>query len=103
MDEGDMRVQLLADHVFQLTGGRMIMLHSGSFIGANPGDYPVSQLANFTVTTGMAALDAPATTAVGAEQTRLSTVNIPPGQGKTSGLPVPQPHKGATVQAGYSN
>jgi hypothetical protein len=98
-----MRVQLLADHVFQLTGGRMIMLHSGSFVGANPGDYPVSQLLNFAVTTAMVALDGAATTAVAAEQTRMNAVVIPPGQGKTSGVPVPQPHKGATVQNGYAN
>jgi hypothetical protein len=94
-----MRVQLLADHTFTHVGGTTVMLHAGSIIGTNAGDYPLSQIANFAVTVAMASLDAAATTAIGTEQTRMNGVVIPPGQGKASGVPVPQPHKGASVTA----
>lgn len=98
-----MRVQLLADHVFSHVGGTVIVLHAGSIIGANAGDYPVAQIANFAVTLAMTGLDAPATTALGTEQTRINAVVIPPGQGKASGIPVPQPHRGATVSSNNPN
>lgn len=98
-----MRVQLQADHVFTHTGGTLIVLRAGSIIGANAGDYPVAQIANFAVTLAMTALDAPATTAIGTEQTRINAVVIPPGQGKASGIPVAQPNKGGTVGSNNPN
>lgn len=98
-----MRVQLLANHVFTHTGGTMILLKAGSFIGANAGDYPVSQIANFAVTLAMTALDGAATTALTTEQNRINAVVIPPGQGKTSGIPVPQPSKGQNVSTNNPN
>jgi hypothetical protein len=94
-----MRVQLLADHHFTQVGGTTIKLNAGSILGTGAGDYPIGQIANFAVTAAMLSLDGAATTAISAEQTRNSAVVIPPGQGKSSGIPVPQPHKGATVTA----
>jgi hypothetical protein len=105
MEDGDMRVQLLSNHVFRTTSGSSITLVAGSFIGANPGDYPISQLAGGTlqVTTAMIGLDGAATTAISAEVTRQSAGVIPPGQGPPSGAPAAKPHKGQTLNSGYGN
>jgi hypothetical protein len=100
-----MRVQLLSNHVFRTASGSSITLVAGSFIGANPGDYPISQLAGGTiqVTTAMIGLDGAATTAIGTEVTRQSAGVIPPGGGPHSGVPAAKPHKGQTLPAGYDN
>lgn len=100
-----MRVQLLANHVFRLANGSSITLLAGSFVGANPGDYPIGQLAGGTlqVTNAMVALDGAATTAMGTEQTRQNAGVIPPGGGPHSGIPQPKPHKGVTLSSGYDN
>lgn len=100
-----MRVQLLANHVFRLANGSSITLLAGSFISANPGDYPISHLAGGTiqVTTAMIGLDGAATTAIGAELTRQNAGVIPPGQGPPSGAPAAKPHKGQTLNSGYGN
>lgn len=99
-----MRVQILENHVFTLANGSSIMLIAGSFIGANPGDYPINQLAGGTlqVTTSMVALDGAATTAIAAEVTRQTSAPIPPGGGKHSGLPQTKPHKGFTLNSGWA-
>jgi hypothetical protein len=100
-----MRVQLLANHVFRLASGSSITLVAGSFIGANPGDYPISQLAGGTiqVTSAMIGLDGAATSAIGTETTRQSAAVIPPGGGPPSGKPAAKPHKGQTLNSGYDN
>jgi hypothetical protein len=105
MEAGTMRVQLLCNHVFTLANGSSIALMAGSFIGANPGDYPISQLAGGTiqVTTAMIALDGAATSAITTEQTRQSAGVVPPGGGAHSGIPQPKPHKGITLSSGWAN
>lgn len=98
-----MRVQLLCNHIFRLANGSSIALVAGSFIGANPGDYPISHLAGGTlqVTSAMVGLDAPATTAITTETTRQSAGVVPAGGGGHSGIPVAKPHKGITLSMGY--
>lgn len=100
-----MRVQLLSNHVFRLASGSSVTLVAGSFVGPNPGDYPISQLAGGTlqVTTAMIGLDSPATTAIATETTRQSAAVIPLGGGPHSGIPAAKPHKGVTLSSGYDN
>lgn len=100
-----MRVQLLANHVFRLASGSSITLYAGSFVGANPGDYPIGQLAGGTiqVTNAMIDLDGAATTALATERTRQVAGPIPPGGGPHSGIPQAKPHKGLLLSAGYDN
>jgi hypothetical protein len=100
-----MRVQLLENHVFRLANGSSIMLVAGSLVGANAGDYPISQLAGGTiqVTTSMIALDGAATTAIGTETTRQTAAVIPPGGGPHSGIPAQKPNKGLSLNGGYDS
>jgi hypothetical protein len=88
-----------------MASGSSITLVAGSFIGANPGDYPISQLAGGTiqVTTAMIGLDGAATSALTTELTRQNAGVIPPGAGPHSGAPVAKPHKGQTLNSGYDN